>query len=137
MYIPASANINGILAYIKPTIEAIFNSSSNGIDIEIKKHTRKRTLPQNDYLWAVYKHIYEFYLETGFIPDELKIKFIDTDFLHEYFKARFDVKSTKNLTTAEFSRYVDSIQLMMTEQTKGRYKPIYPDIEGYDYEIAC
>lgn len=137
MYIPASANINGILAYIKPTIEDVFNGSSNGIDIDIKPHKKKRTLPQNDYMWAIYKHIKEFYEETGFTPDDIKVKFINENFLHEYFKARFDVKTTTKMSTTEFSRYVDSIQLLMTEQSKGRYQPIYPDIEGYDYEIAC
>ena len=137
MFIPASANINGILAYIKPTIEAVFNSSSNGIDIEIKKHNRKRTTDQNSYLWAIYQHIVEFYNETGFAPDNINVRFLNADLLHAYFKARFDVKTTTKMSTAEFSKYVDSIQLLMTEQTKGEYSPIYPEIEGYDYEIAC
>lgn len=127
MYIPASANISGILAYLKPTIEAVMNSSSLGIDVEIKPHRKKRTLPQNDFLWAIYQHIVDFWNETGFTPDNIQVRFINSDFLHEYFKARFDVKTTTKMTTSDFSNYVDKIQLLMTEQTSGEYQPIYPE----------
>ena len=92
MFIPQSASINGILAYLKPVIEATLNSSQFGIDIEVKK-----------------------------------VRFLNSDLLHEYFKARFDVKTTTKMTTADFSTYTDSIQLLMTEQSGGEYQPIYPE----------
>lgn len=127
MYFTQSADINGILQMIKPKLEAVIFNAPNGVDIEIKKHTKKRSLDQNAYLWGIYAHIVKFYDETGFIPDNLPVRFINSDFLHEYFKSRFDVKTTTGLNTAEFAQYTDKIQRLMLEQTNGDYDPIYPE----------
>lgn len=59
--------------------------------------------------------------------DGLKLRFLSSEFLHEYFKARFDLKTTTKLSTAEFMNYTDSIQNLMLEQTFGHYDPIYPE----------
>jgi hypothetical protein len=59
--------------------------------------------------------------------DDLPLKFVTKDFLHEYFKLRFDVKTTKAMSTKEFAEYVDKIQLFMINQTNGIYEPIYPE----------
>ena len=127
MYFAQYMKVDEILSLIKPKITALMHSGINGIVIDIKKNQRKRTVEQNKYLWAIYKNIVDFYNETGFIPDDLKVKTINSDFLHEYFKARFDVKETKKLTTVEFCEYTDKIQLLMTEQSKREYDPIYPE----------
>ena len=102
MYFAQYADPDGICKLIKPKIKALLQNSVNGISIDIKKYQRNRTTEQNKYLWAIYKHIVEFCTLTGFMPDSLKLNFINSDFLHEYFKARFDVKETKKLTTSEF-----------------------------------
>lgn len=127
MNFPLSASVEGILAFIKPTIEQVLNSAKYGVSIEVKPQVRKRSLEQNSYLWGIYSHIVEFWNETGFVPDDLKVRFINSDFLHEYFKARFDIKTTTKLTTGEFCEYTDKIQQLMTEQSRGEYQPIYPD----------
>lgn len=124
---PKAASVDGILTVIRPKIEALLSSSKYGITICINSQVRRRSLEQNRYLWGIYAHIVDFYHETGFIPDALKVNYINSEFLHEYFKARFDVKETKKLSTADFCRYTDSIQQLMTEQTKGAYDPIYPE----------
>jgi hypothetical protein len=127
MYFPVGSDINGILAFITPKLKAVLNSAKYGVDIDIKNHIRNRTLEQNNYLYAIYKHIVEFCDQTGFMPDNLNIKFINSDFLHEYFKARFDVKTTTKMSTIEFTEYTDKIQLLMINQTNGIYDPIYPE----------
>lgn len=127
MNFPKSANISGILEFIKPTIEQVLNVSKYGITIDIRPQTRIRSNAQNDYLWGIYSNIVKFWEQTGFMPDGLKLNYINSKFLHEYFKARFDIKSTTKLTTAEFCEYTDKIQHLMTEQSKGEYDPIYPD----------
>lgn len=127
MYFAQYADVDGIIRLIQPKIAALLPNCPNGISIEIKKYQRNRTTEQNKYLWAIYKHIVEFFEETGFIPDNLPVNFLNKDFCHEYFKAKFDVKETKKLTTAEFCGFTDKIQLLMIEQTKGEYNPIYPD----------
>ena len=128
MFFAQCADINGILRIIQPKISALLQNSPNGISIDIKKYQRNRSLEQNKYLWAVYKHIVQYHLDNPkFRIDDLPVRFVNSDFLHLYLKARFDIKETKTLTTAEFTQYVDNIQLLMTEQTKGNYDPIYPE----------
>ncbi len=127
MYFAQFADVDGIIRMIRPKISALIANSPRGITIDVKKTQRNRTTEQNRYLFAIYKHIVEFYNQTGFIPDNLPINGINSDFLHQYFKARFDVKETKNMNTVEFCAYTDKIQLLMTEQTKGEYDPIYPE----------
>ena len=127
MYFPVGSDINGILRFIAPKLQAVLNSAKYGVDIDIKNHVRNRTLEQNRYLHAIYKHIVEFCDQYKFMPDNLNIRFINSDFLHEYFKARFDVKTTTKMSTKEFTEYTDKIQLLMIEQTKGLYDPIYPE----------
>lgn len=128
MYFAQFANVDGIIKLIQPKIKMLLQDSPNGISIDIKKYQRNRTNEQNRYLWAVYKHIAQYHLDNPkFKIDNLPVRFINSDFLHIYLKARFDVKETKNLNTVEFSQYVDNIQLLMTEQTKGNYDPIYPE----------
>jgi hypothetical protein len=127
MNFPKSANIDGILAFIRPTIEQVLNSAKYGVTVDVRPQVRKRSLEQNSYLWGIYSNIVKFWEQTGFMPDGLKLNYINSNFLHEYFKARFDIKTTTKLTTAEFCEYTDKIQHLMTEQSKGNYDPIYPD----------
>ena len=127
MYFAQFADVDGIIRMIRPKISALIANSPRGITIDVKKTQRNRTTEQNRYLFAIYKHIVEFYNQTGFIPDNLPINGINSYFLHQYFKARFDVKETKNMNTVDFCGYTDKIQLLMTEQTKGEYDPIYPE----------
>ena len=127
MYFGSQASADGVLALIKPKLQAVLCNSQYGVDISIKPHVRNRTTCQNSYLWGIYAHIVEFWQQTGFMPDGLNLRFINSDFLHEYFKARFDIKTTTELSTAEFSKYADGIQNLMIEQTRGVYDPIYPE----------
>jgi hypothetical protein len=128
MYFPVGSDINGILAFITPKLKAVLNSAKYGVDVDIKNHIKNRTLEQNKYLYAIYKHIVEFHQEHDtFMIDNLPLKFISSDFLHAYFKARFDVKTTTKMSTIEFTEYTDKIQLLMINQTNGIYDPIYPE----------
>lgn len=127
MFFHKSADINGILEHIKPKLVAVLSNATYGIDIDIKNHARIRSSEQNRYLFAIYKHIVEFWQDTGFIVDRLPLRFVTSDFLHAYFKSRFDLKTTTKLSTTEFMNYADSIQNLMIEQTKGAYDPIYPE----------
>ncbi len=122
-YIP----VERILDAIKGNISAMLPNSKYGIDITIKPHTKLRTNEQNKLLWEVYNHIVSFYNDTGFIIDGLNLKFLNADFLHEYFKVRFNIKSTAKLSTIEFSQFINQIQTEMVEQTQGEYEPIIPE----------
>ena len=127
MYFAQFADVDGIINLIRPKIAALIANSPRGITVDVKKVQRNRTTEQNRYLFAIYKHIVEFYEQTGFIPDNLPVNNITTDFLHQYFKSRFDVKASSSMNTVDFCGYTDKIQHLMIEQTKGEYDPIYPD----------
>ena len=127
MFFRKSANKSEIMQVISKKIAEILPVANNGIDVIIRKHERIRSSQQNNLLWAVYNNITQFFLETGFIIDRLPLLYLNNEFLHEYFKARFNVKTTTKLTTKEFMDYVDKIQYEMVEQSKGNYEPIIPD----------
>lgn len=97
------------------------------VEATVEIFHRTRTIPQNKFMWAVYKNIVLFWADTGFVPDNLNVKFINSDFLHKYFSARFDVHTTTKFTTVEMMEYVDKIQQLMIEQTDGQYEPIIPE----------
>lgn len=127
MYFPKSADIDGILSLLKPKLNAVLSNAKWGVDVTINAHQKNRSLEQNKYMWAIYDHIVKFYRETGFIIDDLPIKNLNSEFLHAYFKAKFDIKTTSNLSTSAFMEFTDRIQLEMTEQSKGFYDAIYPE----------
>lgn len=121
------------LTQLKPAFRELFFQAEEllkagkVVEASVDIFHRTRTIPQNKYMWAVYKNIVLFWTDTGFVPDGLNVKFINTDFLHNYFRARFDIHTTTKLNTVEMMEYVDKIQNLMTEQTNGRYEPIIPE----------
>lgn len=104
---------------------------NKGIDVSIKEHKNKRTLEQNAWLFAVYKHIVDFYNETGFFLDNIRLRFCNTDLVHEYCKARYGIRTTTKLSTKEIGEYIEAIQRDLIEQTRGEYEPIYPPEKDY------
>lgn len=120
-------NIKSIFRDAYYQAENLVNSGKE-IELVLSETKSKRTTEQNKWLWAVYKHIVLFWTDTGFMPDNLdnKLKFINSDILHCWFKCRFDVKTTTKLSTEDIGKYIDKIQNLMVEQTDGEYEPIYP-----------
>ena len=108
------------------------------VEVVVSEFKPKRTNAQNDFLWVLYKHLVDFYDNTGFVIDELDVMFLKSGFLHEYCKARFDVKSTAKLDRKAFCEYVDKIQFEMMTQSKGNYEYLIPTPDlislGYDFE---
>lgn len=127
------------LTQLKPAFTTLYHDAEallkqgKVIEASVEIFHRLRTIPQNKFMWAVYKNIVLFWSETGFVPDGLNVRFINTKFLHEYFSARFDIHTTTKLNTVEMAEYVDKIQQLMNEQTRGAYQPLIPD-ERTNYE---
>jgi hypothetical protein len=98
------------------------------VEIGCVESKRTRTMQQNKYLFELYRHLLDFYAETGFMIDELnkRVRFITKDLLHEYLKARFDVKTTTRMSTKDFSEFVDKIQNEWIEQSGGQYEYFMP-----------
>ena len=98
------------------------------VEIGCVEAKKTRTIQQNKYLFELYHHLLDFYSETGFMIDELdkRVRFITKDLLHEYLKARFDVKTTTRMSTKDFSEFVDKIQNEWIEQSGGQYEYFMP-----------
>ena len=126
MYFSPYMSADQVLQHIKPKLEVVIKNCHYQYSIDIKNCKKKRTIDQNSYMWAIFDHIVKFNHATGFIPDSLNLNFITADFLHEYFKARFDVKQTKDMDYDTHWDFCQQIQQLMIEQTKGEYDPIYP-----------
>lgn len=87
---------------------------------EIKKKTKKRSLSQNSLMWLwLHDVAKELSKVTGYEPDEI----------HEIFKKKFlvprivrienvevDLYSTKKLTTAEFTEYLERIDRFCAQE---------------------
>lgn len=107
------------------------------VDLFCQKVRKQRTLQQNNYLHLLYKHLVEFWeTHDHFCIDGLgkKVKFINSKFLHEYLKARFDVSTTTKMTTVEFTEFIDKIQKEWSEQSEGEYEYFFPYDDTRDYE---
>jgi hypothetical protein len=67
--------------------------------------------------------------DHGFRPTLLEVqpRVVSRDLLHELVKLHFGVHSTAKLSTAEFGKFIDALQLLMTEQSHGEYPVIIPD----------
>lgn len=121
------------LTQLKPTFRALYNQAEEllkqgkVVEASVEIFHRLRTIKQNKFMWAVYKNIVLFWSDTGFVPDGLKVKFVNTKFLHSYFSARFDIHTTTSLNTVEMMDYVDKIQQLMDEQTNGAYPKLIPE----------
>lgn len=127
-----------ILAEVGKKIDAMRDTAPLGFVIVIEKRKKQRTNRQNRFLRQIFTNIVEFWQESGFMPDDLKLKFINSAFLDEYFKVRFDVKHTSALSTLEFYNYCESIQLLMEQQSKGNYTRLVPEelyFKTHEHEV--
>lgn len=97
------------------------------ITVELAKKLRSKE--QNRFMWAVFQHIADFYLDTGFMPDGLqsKIQFFNKDVAKTWFSAKYGYKHTSLLNTKDMSEFLEAVQRDMLEQSQGEYTPIYPE----------
>ena len=101
------------------------------VDVSCVEVKKTRTIQQNKYLFELYQHLIDFYNDTGFMIDGLneRVKFINKDLLHEYLKARFDVKTTTRMSTQAFSEFIDKIQGEWINQSGGEYEYFFPTVD--------
>lgn len=103
---------DGKLIPMDRSIFARFVLKLKGEDIvEIRKHVRNRTLPQNSYYWGVVLKLISD--STGFTVEEchqvFKIKFLTYRKTYKNKEYSF-VKSTTKLSTLEMTEYIDKIK---------------------------
>jgi hypothetical protein len=129
IFIAPQISTDGALRLIGQKLDAMRESAPLGFQVDIQPHKKQRTYQQNSLYWAVVDNIVRFANDTGFRPELLGVmpRVVSRDLLHELIKLHFSVPSTAKLSTAEFGRFIDALQLLMTEQSRGEYNPIIPD----------
>ena len=85
-----------------------------GWAVQIKKHVKSRTVAQNNLMWMWLNIIAQ---ETGNSEDDLheifKLKFLGSETVEVFGYKLERTKSTKVLSTAEMSNYLDKIDALM------------------------
>lgn len=126
-------DIDKLFPFIKDQTKRLIESGKP-VEVCCKVITKTRTNQQNKYLFALYEHLLAFHNETGFMIDGLNFKFYTREFLHEYLKARFDVKTTTKLSTTAFTEFVDKIQNEWMLQSEGMYDYFFPYEQLDEYQ---
>lgn len=106
------------------------NSMKFPLDVRIRQAKKKRSLPQNNLYWA---WLTEFAPHTGYTEEQLHI-ILRKRFLGEHiltFKGEqyLLTKSTTELTTKEFSEYMDKVHNLAETMGVMLY---YPNHYGFD-----
>lgn len=122
MFFNSNTSLEQIKHWIDSQLSAVKPIAKNGLDIEIKPHKTQRTNEQNRFFMVIMTAIVRFYNETGFMPQGCKAWMMTPIILKEFYKAKFGVLSTKNLDKKEFSKFIDSIQLELVEQSYGEWQ---------------
>lgn len=127
MFFNANTPLEEIKSWIDKQLPATHMASKNGIDISIAPHKSLRSLDQNRFLMVVLTAITRFYHETGYICPDLKAWEMRPTILKEYFKDRYGIEHTRTLDTAEFTKFIDFIQMTMVEETGGNWEILTTD----------
>lgn len=127
MFFKSDAPLEQITEWVATQLSAARPVAKNGIDIVIKPHKQWRTNQQNRFLMLILSELVRFYHETGFIPEGLKRWEMRVDFLKEFYKDKYGIEYTRTLDKKEFSKFIDSIQLELVEQTQGEWQILTTD----------
>jgi hypothetical protein len=96
------------------------------VEITLQKRRKKRSLNQNSYYWGcVLLHVME---AGGFLTDEEAHDAMRMHFLVKRDGPLPTVRSTTELTTAEFEEYLEKIRILAA-QMWGEYIPLPNEVE--------
>lgn len=127
MWFPSDASLSQIQAWVVKQFTAVSGGAKHGFDVELRPHRRQRSNEQNRFLHAILQAMVVFYRNTGFVPAGLSPWAMQVDVLKVYWKSRYGIQTTRNLTTAEFTKFIDFIQLTMVEESNGCWEILEPD----------
>lgn len=127
MYFNRDSNYTDILDWVANQLPAVQKVAKYGVDIEIKPHKIQRSNQQNRFLMEIMVILAQFCRNTGYRPKGLSDWAIKPLVLKEYWKGRYGIETTKNLSTTEFSAFIDWIQLTLVEETYGEWEILTTD----------
>lgn len=106
---------------IRP-LKALLASSKNGVDVEMKEHTTRRSATQNAFYWANLTDIAKVLSDAGMEYGDFNIAFTP-EVLHEINKTVFGVKTTAKMDVKAFTDYMDKVLAFWIEKTHGFFVP--------------
>lgn len=106
---------------IRP-LKALLASSKNGVDVEIKEHTTRRSTAQNAFYWANLTDVCKILNEAGCRYGKYEIPY-SAELIHEINKAVIGEKSTARMSVKEFTEYMDKVFAFWIEKTGGYFVP--------------
>jgi hypothetical protein len=127
MFFKQDATISEIFSWAQDQITAVRPVSKHGIIVDIKPYKKPRSNEQNRFLMVIMQELVRFYHETGYVVPGLPNYLMRAEVLKEYFKGRYGIESTKNLDTAEFTKFIDWVQTTLVEETNGEWEILTTD----------
>lgn len=123
IYLQPKTSLSDIFKQVVEPIAEALKSAKYGIDIVVKLHTNRRTTLQNNYLFANYEEIVRILKEAGCTYGCYHIPYT-TELIHDITKHELGIKETKNMSTQEFSDFVEQMFAFWIEETAGTFKPL-------------
>lgn len=122
-----------IMSFIEKQAKEILCFSDKGVDIEVKKHTTKRSNAQNRYYFLICGEVANFLNDAGLSYGELDY---NSEIIHLINKKKTGVKTTTKLSIGDFCDYMTKIILYWQEKTAFEWMPselpnIYLENRGY------
>ena len=98
-------------------INAFQRYEGKKVKVEVKKLTKQRSMSQNRYYWGIVLNVFGDYL--GYEPEEMheicKSKFLKDFKMIGDIEVEY-VKSTTNLSTADFEQYMEKIRTWASKE---------------------
>lgn len=127
MFFSKDKSYKEIQDWITVQLPAVYQISKNGIDIVIKPHKQQRSIQQNRFLSVIIIAQIRMYHDTGFMASGLQPWMHQQEILRFYWKARYGIEHTSNLSTKAFGEFVDFIQKTLVEESDGNWEILSPD----------
>lgn len=123
IYLQASTSLGDIFKQVVEPIAEALKSAKYGVDVSVKLHTNRRTSLQNAYLFANYEEIVRILKEAGCTYGCYHIPYT-VELIHDITKWEQGIEHTKNMSTKEFSDFVEKMFAFWIEETAGQFQPL-------------
>ena len=127
MFFRSNTPLEEIKSWIDKQLPAVHAAAKNGIEVNIFPHKSLRSCEQNRFLMVVITTIAKLHHETGYTCPGLQAWAMQPEILKAYWKHRYGIEYTSKLDTAEFTKFIDFIQMTMVEETGGNWEILTKD----------
>lgn len=103
-------------------LKAVLQNSKYGADVEIKPHTNRRTTQQNNYMFLNFQEVASVLNKAGCSYGCFHLKYT-AELVHDITKQVLGKTTTTQMSTSEFSDYIEQIFAFWIDMTKGKFIP--------------